>query len=164
MIAAGPARILAIAAACGVALLAYRWLIYRGLADGGLADGGLADRGLAARPAESLAGLLWWIATALAVRSVFEPVMVAYYLWPPLAVALVAAAADWPRLLRVGVTVVALTFFSQVWWRNPWAWWTPLVAALALVLYLAHPGGQARAAAPQVLPEAGEEFVADGAP
>jgi hypothetical protein len=154
MIAAGPARILAIAAACGVALLAYRWLIYRGL----------ADRGLAARPADSLAGLLWWIAAALAVRSVFEPVMVAYYLWPPLAVALVAAAADWPRLLRVGVTVVALTFFSQVWWRNPWAWWTPLVAALALVLYLAHPGGQARAAAPQVLPEAGEEFVADGAP
>ena len=40
---------------------------------------------------ETLAELLWWTAVALALRSVFEPVMVAYYLWPPLAVALIAA-------------------------------------------------------------------------
>ena len=165
LVAAGPARILAIAAACGCAVLAYRGLVYRGPAHQRPAD-------------QALAGLLWWIAVALAVRSAFEPVMVAYYLWPPLAVALIAAAADWPRLLRTGAVVVALTFFSQIWWRNPWAWWTPMVAALALALYLARPGPvrAARAgpahddvaavenSAPQVLPQAGEEFVPDGAP
>ena len=172
LVAAGPARILAIAAACGCALLAYRGLAYRGL----------TYRGLAARRAPSLAGLLWWIAVALAVRSVFEPVMVAYYLWPPLAVALIAAVAEWPRLLRTGAVVIALTFFSQIWWRNPWAWWTPMMAGLALALYLARPaqdsttqgsatqGNAAPDSAtvdsspPQVLPEAGEEFVPDGAP
>ena len=36
---------------------------------------------------ETLAGLVWWVAVALALRSVFEPVMVAYYLWPVLAAA-----------------------------------------------------------------------------
>ena len=172
-VAAGPARILALAAACGCALLAYRGLAYRGLAYRGLAYRGVADRGAAASSARSLTGLLWWIAVALAVRSVFEPVMVAYYLWPPLAVALIAAAADWPRLLRTGAVVVALTFVSQIWWRNPWAWWTPMVTALALALYLARPARASAAeagaatgdsSAPQVLPEAGEEFVPDGAP
>jgi hypothetical protein len=160
LVAAGPARILALVAACGCAVLAYRGLADRGLADRGLADRGLADRGLAA--------LLWWIAVALAVRSVFEPVMVAYYLWPPLAVALIAACADWARLLRTAAVVVALTFFSQIWWRNPWAWWTPMVAGLILALYLARPAPASAEtrenSAPQVLPQAGEEFVPDGAP
>jgi hypothetical protein len=87
--------------------------------------------------------------------------MVAYYLWPPLAVTLAAAAADWRRLLPVGVVAVVLTFFSQVQWHDPWAWWTPMVAGLALALYFA----RVRAGPPpQVLPEPGEQFAADGAP
>jgi hypothetical protein len=154
-VAAGPARILAIAAACGCGLL-------------------VARRWRAARPArtngrlgpEALEELLWWIAVTLALRSVFEPVMVAYYLWPPLAVALVAAARDWSRLVPTGCVAVVLTFFSQVQWRNPWSWWTPTVIGLALALYFARirarePGA---GAAPQVLPEPGEQFAADGAP
>jgi hypothetical protein len=154
-VAAGPARILAIAAACGCGLL-------------------VARRWRAARPArtngrlgpEALEELLWWIAVTLALRSVFEPVMVAYYLWPPLAVALVAAARDWSRLVPTGCVAVVLTFFSQVQWRNPWSWWTPMVIGLALALYFARirarePGA---GAAPQVLPEPGEQFAADGAP
>jgi energy-coupling factor transporter transmembrane protein EcfT len=89
--------------------------------------------------------------------------MVAYYLWPPLALALVAACRDWARLLATGSVAVLLTFFSQVQWRNPWAWWTPMVAglALALVFAWARPGARA---APQVLPEPGEQFAADGSP
>jgi hypothetical protein len=66
-------------------------------------------------------------------------VMVAYYLWPPLAVALVAAAGDWSRLLPAGAGAVSLTFFSQVLWRNPWAWWTPMILILGLVLFFARP-------------------------
>jgi hypothetical protein len=151
-VAAGPARILAIVVACGCALV-------------------VARRWRAARPAgrwgqEALREFLWWTAVTLALRSVFEPVMLSYYLWPPLAVALIAVSRDWSRLLPTGCVAVVLTFFSQVEWRNPWAWWTPMVTGLALALFFAR-GKRVRPDAgttPQVLPEPGEQFVADGAP
>jgi len=149
-VAAGPGRILAIVAACGCALVvARRWRAAR-------ASGGWSQE-------EVLWELLWWSAAALAFRSAFEPVMVAYYLWPPLAVALVAACPNWARLLATGSVAVLLTFFSQVQWRNPWAWWTPMVAGLALALVFAWARPATRAA-PQVLPEPGEQFAADGSP
>jgi hypothetical protein len=149
-VAAGPARILAIAAACGCALVvARRWRAARALRPAGR----WAD--------EMLEELLWWTAVTLALRSAFEPVMVSYYLWPPLAVALVAAARDWRRLLPTGCVAVGLTFFSQISWHNPWAWWTPMVAGLALALFFARPGARA---VPQVLPEPGEQLTADAAP
>lgn len=151
-VAAGPARIAAIVAACGCALV-------------------LARRWRAARPGgrwghEALGELLWWIAVTLALRSVFEPVMVAYYLWPPLAVALAAAARDWSRLVPTGCVAVLLTFFSQIQWRNPWSWWTPMVIGLALALYFARIRTREpdAGAAPQVLPEPGEQFAADRTP
>jgi hypothetical protein len=149
-VAAGPARIVSIVVALGCALVvARRWRTAR-------TSGPLIpwDR-------DTLAGLLWWVAVTLALRSAFEPVMVAYYLWPPLAVALAVAARDWSRLLPAGVVTVVLTFFSQVQWRDPWAWWTPMVAGLGLALYFARvrPSPQ-----PQVMPEPGEQFATDGAP
>jgi hypothetical protein len=149
-VAAGPGRILAVVTACGCALaVARRWRTARTL-----------------RPAgrwshQMLEELLWWTALTLSLRSLFEPVMVSYYLWPPLAVALVAAARDWWRLLPTGCVAVVLTFFSQIGWRNPWIWWTPMVAGLALALFFARPCARA---ATQVLPEPGEQFAADGAP
>ncbi len=151
-VAAGPARILAIAAACGCGLIAARrWRPARSTAPW--------------RP-EMLQDVLWWTAVALALRSAFEPVMVAYYLWPPLAVALVAASRNWLRLLPVGVVAIVLTFFSQVHWRNPWAWWVPMITLLGLALFFARARRDRRPLArpAQVLPEPGEQFVADGAP
>jgi len=151
-IAAGPARILAIVVACGCALVvARRWRAAR------------TRRPAGPRDRRMLADLLWWTAVTLALRSAFEPVMVSYYLWPPLAVALAAAAADWPRLLPTGCVAVVLTFFSQISWRNPWSWWTPMVAGLAIALFFARvrPGA---APAPQMLPEPGEQLAAGGAP
>jgi hypothetical protein len=141
-VAAGPGRSLAVVAAlgCGVFL----WHRIR------------------AAPAR-LEELLWWAAVALALRSAFEPVMVAYYLWPPLAVALAAAAADWSRLLPAGAAAVVLTFFSQILWRNPWAWWTPMITVLVLALAFARPR-RVRSPAARVLPETGEELAADSAP
>jgi hypothetical protein len=161
-IAAGPARIAAIVAACACALV-------------------VARRWRAARTAgpvvpwdhDTLARLLWWVAVTLALRSALEPVMVAYYLWPPLAVALAASAGDWSRLLRTGTIAVVLTFFSQVQWHDPWAWWTPMIAGLALALYFARVSPRRPEAGgglpgsgplPQVLPEPGEQFAADGTP
>jgi hypothetical protein len=92
---------------------------------------------------------------------VFEPVMVSYYVWPPLAVALVAASRDWLRLLPTTVTATVLTFLSQASWRNPWVWWTPIVVVLALTLAASKPRPSPAA---QMLPEPGEQFVADGTP
>ena len=146
-VAAGPARAVAILVACGCALWTKRrWQTAR-----------LAG---AWRP-DDLAALLWWIAVALALRTVFEPVMVSYYVWPPLAVALVAASRDWIRLVPATATAVVLTFLAQVSWRNPWVWWTPVVVVLGLTLAAARP---ARSPAAQVLAEPGEQFVADGTP
>ena len=146
-VAAGPARALAVLVACGCGVFTWRrWQAAR-----------LAG---VWRP-DDLTSLLWWIAVTLALRTVFEPVMVSYYVWPPLAVALVAASRDWIRLLPATVTVSVLTFLAQGSWRNPWVWWTPIVFVLALTLAVSRP---ARSPAAQVLPAPGERFVTDGTP
>ena len=122
MVAAGPARALAVLAACGCAVAAgRRW--------------GTAVREGEWSP-ETLARLLWWVAVALALRSVFEPVMVAYYVWPALAVALIPASRSWPRLAGAGIAAAALTFAVQLPWRDPWGWWLLIIAGLILVLWL----------------------------
>ncbi len=122
-VAAGPGRALAIVVACGCAIvLARRW--------GAARHGGPWSRG-------TLDDVLWWIAVALALRSVFESVMVAYYLWPVLAVALVAAVRSWPRLVATSVAAIIVTFASQVSWHGPWSWWTAMIAGLGLTLFCA---------------------------
>jgi hypothetical protein len=122
VVAAGPARILAILVACGCGAVAGR-------------------RWHAARTAdwdhETLIEVLWWSALALALRCVFEPVVVAYYLWPAVAVALIAAARTWSRLIPAALAATALTFTSQIAWHSVWAWWAPMMALLALTLAFA---------------------------
>lgn len=115
-VAGGPGRILAIVFACGCAV-AYA---YRRRAIG-----------------PSAAELLWWVAVTLAIRCVFESVMVAYYVWPSLAVALLVAANRWARLIPTAILAAAVTFTSQAPWRNPWGWWALIVAGLACTLYCA---------------------------
>jgi hypothetical protein len=121
-VAAGPGRVLAIVVACGCAIVVgQRWRAARG----------------APWSPETLEQVLWWTAAVLALRSVFESVMVAYYMWPVLAVALIAAVRSWPRLAATSVAAVTITFVSQVSWHGPWAWWAPMVAGLGLTLFLA---------------------------
>jgi hypothetical protein len=79
--------------------------------------------------------VLWWAALALALRSFFEPVMVSYYPWPPLAVALIPAATlSWPRLVSASIVAGGITAAAQGPSHSPWIWWLPLVAALAVML------------------------------
>jgi hypothetical protein len=111
-VAAGPARALSILVAVGCALFVAR------------------------RKVTDTGELLWWVAVTLALRSVFEPVMVSYYLWPPLAVALIAAARGWPRLVAASVIATGVTFASQGSWRGLWTWWAPMIAGLCLMLLL----------------------------
>jgi len=100
------------------------------------------------------------VAVTMAIRSVFEPVMVAYYLWPPLAVALIPATRNWSRLVAASVTAAAVSGVSQGWWRSPWTWWLPMIAGLGLTLFFARvplrrsadPGGGPAASPPQQAP------------
>jgi hypothetical protein len=126
MVAGGPGRLLAVLAACGCALVARRRVASR--------DGW--PPGLAWDP-QRLEDLLWWVAAALAFRAVFESVMVSYYVWPTLAVAIAAASRHWPRLLATSVCAAAVTFLSQGPWRSVWTWWLPVLVGLGLTLCLA---------------------------
>jgi hypothetical protein len=139
-VAAGPVRWLAVLAACGCGLAVRR---ARGAPDRP-ADGA-PDR-TSWWTAEELRGLLWWLAVALALRSVFEPVMVAYYPWPALALALIAATGSWRRLITTSVAAAAVTGLAQGQWRGLWTWWAPVIALLALTLALARPAGRPRPA------------------
>jgi hypothetical protein len=122
-VSTGPARALAIVVACGCAIaVRHRWL--------------RARRASVWSP-EFLQNLLWWVAAALAIRCAFEPVIVAYYLWPALAVALVTASTSWSRLIPTSLAVTALTFSSGAGWQGPWTWWVSMTAGLSLTLFLA---------------------------
>lgn len=130
-VAAGPARLLAIAVACACALIAgRRWRAER------QAVRRLSDR--------RLTELLWWIAVAFALRCVFESVMVAFYLWPALAVALIPAARGWVRELGAFVPAALLTFVSQASFGGTWRWWLPMMAGLILTLGFARPAASSR--------------------
>ena len=91
-------------------------------------------------PTALLADVLWWVAFTLALRSFFEPVMVSYYPWPPMAVALIPAATlSWRRLVAVGLVAGGLTAAAQGPSHAIWIWWVPIVAGLAILLALARP-------------------------
>ncbi|HEX4834441.1 MAG TPA: hypothetical protein VH478_25495 [Trebonia sp.] len=123
-VAAGPFRLATIALACCCAVLVRRRL-YPLAGDGPWTPAVLTE-------------VLWWMALALALRSFFEPVMVSYYPWPPLAVALVpAATGGWARLVAAGVLAGGVTAQGQGPWHNVWAWWVPLVAGLLVFLLVA---------------------------
>jgi hypothetical protein len=134
-VAAGPARLATIVLACCCAIVVRRrWLARLDAARHG-------EAGRVWWPASVLAEVLWWAAFTLALRSFFEPVMVSYYPWPPLAVALIPAATlSWGRLIAAGLVAGGVTAAAQGTSHSPWIWWAPLVAGLVLVLALAAPG------------------------
>jgi hypothetical protein len=144
-VAAGPFRLATIVLACLCALLIRRYWQQRG------AFG--ANGEIAAWSSALLADVLWWVALTLALRSFFEPVMVSYYPWPPMAVALIPAATlSWGRLFAAGLVAGGLTAAAQGPSHAVWIWWVPIVAGLVVLLALARPRGSTSAVA--VLPEA----------
>jgi hypothetical protein len=144
-VAAGPARLATIVLACCCALaVRRRWLARLDAARPGEAQPHPALAGTPGRiwwPTPVLAEVLWWAAFTLALRSFFEPVMVSYYPWPPLAVALIPAATlSWGRLIGAGLVAGGVTAAAQGTSHSAWIWWAPLVAGLVLMLALAAPG------------------------
>jgi hypothetical protein len=129
-VAAGPFRLATIALACLCALaIRRRWQTWLTAADDA-----------PAWPVELLVDALWWVAFALALRSFFEPVMVSYYPWPPMAVALIPAATlSWPRLISAGLLAGGLTGAAQGTSHAVWIWWAPIVAGLVVLLAICRP-------------------------
>jgi hypothetical protein len=120
-VAAGPARAVAIVLACICALVAER----------------AHEGGVLKAPTwspETFERVLWWTAVTLSLRCVFEAVMVAYYVWPALAVGLLSASLTWKRILAAGVVSCALTFLSQLPWKGAFGWWAMVLFGLTLVL------------------------------
>lgn len=78
---------------------------------------------------------IWLVALAFALRIFFEPVMCPYYLWPPLAIAVVLAAVKCSpfRFAMVAVLSVALSIYAY-WHLSPWIYWLPLVSGLGVIL------------------------------
>jgi len=120
-VAAGPGRLAAIgcACACGVGYAFWR---RRSRAD-------------------ALPWLLWWVALSLALRCVFESVMVSYYLWPTLQVSLIVSTRRLSRLIVTGALTTAVTFGSQTQSQGPWLWWSLMTAGLAATLACAGTAG-----------------------
>ncbi len=140
-VAAGPGRAVAIFLACACAVVVERrWRAQR------------------RRPEwsnEAMAEIVWWVALALALRCTFESVMVSYYVWPALAVALIPAVRGWARLVATSVVTSALTFVSQASWNGRWTFWSVMAGGILLALVCSRPlvrrvGPRAAAATPVV--------------
>jgi hypothetical protein len=150
-VAAGPARLATIVLACCCALaVRRRWLAQAETAEGG------------SWPPSLLADVLWWAALALALRSFFEPVMVSYYPWPVLAVALIPAATlGWIRLVAASAVAGGLTAAAQGSSHSVWVWWVPLVVGLAGMLALSRPHvGHAAGRSAELSPTASPDATA----
>jgi hypothetical protein len=115
-VAAGPGRLLATGCACAC---------------------GIAFAFVRGRRPEALPWLLWWVAVSLALRCVFESVMVAYYLWPALQVALIVSTRRLSRTIVTAVLTTAVTFGSQVQSQGAWLWWSLMMAGLVATLLCA---------------------------
>jgi hypothetical protein len=141
-VAAGPFRLATIVLACLCALaIRRRWA--ECLGQGSPREpSATSARGRTGEtlPNGLLASVLWWVALTLALRSFFEPVMVSYYPWPPMAVALIPAATlGWRRLFATSVLAGVLTAAAQGPSHDYWIWWAPIVAGLILLLVMAWP-------------------------
>jgi hypothetical protein len=113
-VASGPGRFVAIALSLGLGLWAIRWRAGPGL-------------------------LLWAVALALALRCFTESVMDPYYLWPPIAVAIVASSlgSNWQFGTSLGGAVlVSITSQLHMGWLS---WWTLNLALLVAFLVVSNP-------------------------
>lgn len=136
-VAAGPGRVVAIVLACALGWWACRW-----------------------RSRPEL--IVWAAAAALALRCVTESVMVAFYIWPALALGLVVAARGGRTRLTVAcaAAIAATEISSSRLGELPW--WLLVTAGIVAVLLTGVP--KAAGAGLPGLAEAGSPLCTDSAP
>jgi hypothetical protein len=108
-VAAGPGRVVALILACCLGWWARRW-----------------------RQRPDL--IVWAAAMGLALRCFTESVMVAFYVWPALAVGLVIAARLGRGRLAVAGAVALFTTAAAQWRLGELPWWAIVTAGIAIVL------------------------------
>lgn len=95
---------------------------------------------VAVRARHRPAAVVWAMAAALALRVLTESVLDPYYVWPPLAVGLVAAAMAGRRRFAAALCIAcAVTVVAEV--HLPWlAWWLAVTAGTGAVVATGFPG------------------------
>ena len=116
VVSAGPGRILALVAACCCGLIAARY-------------------------ARTLTHIVWFAALALALRCVFEPVMVPYYLLPALALAVLAASTRPRHVFGIVVLGAGLSWYVSSRHLGEWTYYLTLMSVLLVTLVVARPNG-----------------------
>lgn len=136
VVAGGPGRVVALVLAVALGAVAVRW------------------RGDPAR-------IVWAVALALALRCFTESVMDPYYVWPALAVGLVAAARcrGWGRLAVAAVVSSGITVYGDYRLGPWWCWWLVMTGGLVVVLGLGFSrcGATDRSSSPGDVPEMSKE-------
>lgn len=117
-IAAGPGRVVALLVACALGFWAIRWRDQPGM-------------------------LIWAAALALSLRCFTESVMDPFYIWPTLALGLVAASASGKRLILAGTSAILVTVVSD-WRLGELPWWLLVSGGLILLLALSRTGTMSR--------------------
>lgn len=115
VVAAGPARLVAVAAAI------------------------LAGVHVARRP-RSVESLVWAAGLALSARCWFEAVMVPYYVAPAAALLVVAAWARGRGDGTAAAVVAAVLTVTSEWRLGPWPYWVVISGLLGLLCWLGRPG------------------------
>ena len=108
-VAAGPGRVVAVLGACVLGWTVRRW-----------------------RTRPEL--VVWIAAAALGLRCLTESVMVAFYLWPVLAVGMVAASSLPRRRAALAVVAAVSVTVSSQFGLPGWSWWWVTNAGMLLVL------------------------------
>jgi hypothetical protein len=114
VVAAGPGRVVAVVIACALGLVVSR-----------------------VRP--SFAQIVWLASLALALRCVFEPVMVPYYLLPGLALALLVASSTTTARFTVVAAAAGVCAIVSYWHLGEWPYYALVVAPLSITLWGAWP-------------------------
>jgi hypothetical protein len=137
-----------------------RKLDHRPLVSGGLGhllNGGVAVGAgfLAHRWRRDVWRIVWLAALVLAARTVFEAVMVPYYVMPGLALALVTGSRNALRWLGACVAGAGLTVMTFT-HHGRWEYWLAMTGLTVAVLWLAWPARGSRAAVAPDVPESEE--------
>lgn len=94
---------------------------------------------LAWRSRQDLVTVMWLTSAALAVRCLLEPVAVAYYVAPAIAVALVVAGRSPRRLAMLAAAGAGLIVMTTT-HHGKWTYWLSMTAISLVLLTIAWPG------------------------
>jgi hypothetical protein len=78
--------------------------------------------------------LLYAVGLAIALRFIFESALEGYYIWPALAIfVLAAASAPLARFVTTGVAAIGVTTATCYHFGPWWLWWSVAISGLGIV-------------------------------